>query len=167
MTFLVSILRSCRRGRRRFLSHDPCWCGAVMGQMKGSRAAVEIDFQRKHFPAAAGEEGQPAAPCGACSWGWGQVWRGNRCSYRGWIQRHHRSHGKVLLTQAGLRQYIQFNLPNCFDQSCFYIPGHRSLGDLVLPTSFGFRFWRGRPLLFATAIHTLMQELRAGPLDLA
>jgi len=66
-----------------------------MGQMKRSRAAVEIDVQRKHFPAAAGKEGQPAAPCGARSWG--QVWSGNRCSYRGWIKRHHGSHGKVLL----------------------------------------------------------------------
>ena len=38
--------------------------------------------------------------------------------------------------QAGLRQYIQVNLPNCLDQNCFYLPRHRSLGYLVLPTSF-------------------------------
>ena len=47
--------------------------------------------------------------------------------------------------QDGLRQYVQLNLPpDRFDQNCFCHPRHRSLGAVVLPTSFDPSVWRGR-----------------------
>jgi hypothetical protein len=74
--------------------------------------------------------------------GWGQVC-GNLCSsVRAWTQRHHPSSRQ---DAAQLRECIQPSLPpNRFDQNCFYLPRHRSLGDLVLPTSFGPSVWHGR-----------------------
>ena len=100
---------------------------------------------------------------------------------RAWTQRHHASHGKVLLKLDFANAFNRVCRQTALTRTAFTFPGiarwvtwcyqHPSalrFGAAAIQSAGGVQ--QGDPLgrlLFATAIHTLTQELRAGPLDLA
>ena len=112
----------------------------------------------------------------------GQVWRGNPGSHRSGMDPTPPRQSRQGAAQVGLRQCIQASLPtNRFDWTTSTFPGitrwvtwfHQHLsalpfGAAAIQSAGGVQ--QGGPLgplLFATAIHTLTQDLRAGPLDIA
>ena len=111
--------------------------------------------------------------------GWGQVWSGNRCSYRAGMDPTPPRQSRQGATQAGLfnrvcRQTALTRTTSTFPGIarwvtwCYQHPSALRFGAAAIQSAGGVQ--QGDPLgplLFATAIHTLTQELRAGPLDLA
>ena len=100
---------------------------------------------------------------------------------RAWTKRHEGAHNKVLLKLDFSNAFNRISRCQVLESAvmhfpglarwvtwCYQQPSALRFGDTMIPSAGGVQ--QGDPLgplLFATAIHQLTQDLRAGPLDLA